>query len=54
MIVAGLGYLVDIFGTFLVPNYDVPIALVTFIGEILFALWLAIKGAKGIELQPTQ
>ncbi len=54
VIVAGLGYLVDIFGTFLFPNYDVPIAMFTFIGEILFALWLAVKGIKGIDVQRTQ
>ncbi|MEA2097184.1 MAG: DUF4386 domain-containing protein [Candidatus Cloacimonadota bacterium] len=46
LIIAGLGYLVDIFGKFILPNYVIEIAMFTFIGELLFMLWLLIKGGK--------
>jgi hypothetical protein len=46
LIIAGLGYLIDSFGTFLSPNYGLTISMFTFIGEVLFLLWLLIKGVK--------
>ena len=46
MIFASLGYLIDAFGKFLLPKYDATIAMFTFIGELLFMLWLLIKGVK--------
>ena len=49
LIIAGLGYLVDIFGKFILPNYDIEIAMFTFIGELLFMLWLLFKGGKTKE-----
>jgi hypothetical protein len=42
--VAGAGYLVDAFGTILLPDYGLTVSLVTFVGEALLIvrlLWLA-------------
>jgi hypothetical protein len=44
--VAGLGYLVDGFGTVLVPNYSINVAGFTFVGEAALMFWLLIKGAR--------
>jgi hypothetical protein len=52
LIIAGLGYLIDNFGKFLLPNYNITIAMFTFIGELLFMLWLLLKGAKIPEMKP--
>jgi hypothetical protein len=49
LVIASFGYLIDSFGRFLSPNYDVSITLVTFIGEMLLMLWLLWKGAKGFD-----
>jgi hypothetical protein len=46
LIVAGFGYLVDSFGKFLFHDYHLTISMFTFIGEVLFLLWLLIKGVK--------
>ena len=51
LIIAGLGYLIDSFGIFLLPNYEATISLVTFIGELLLMLWLLLKGAKIPEMK---
>jgi hypothetical protein len=54
VLVAGVGYLADAFGTILVPDYSLTIATFTFVGEavlIPFLLWNAVKGfpiAKGL------
>ena len=34
LVIAGIGYMVDSFGKFLVPNYNLTIAGFTFIGEV--------------------
>jgi hypothetical protein len=46
LIVAGIGYLIDNFGKFLFPNFDVIISMVTGLGELIFMFWLLIKGSK--------
>ena len=51
LIITSLGYLVDTFGKFLSPNYSVAVATFTFIGEVLFMLWLLLKGAKIPEMK---
>lgn len=47
--VAGAGYLIDSVGKFLLPNYNVTVAMYTFIGEVLLILWLLWKGVKGFD-----
>jgi Domain of unknown function (DUF4386) len=44
--IAGLGYLIDSFGKFLIPNYNISIAMFTFIGEFLLIFWLLWWGLK--------
>jgi hypothetical protein len=46
LVVAGIGYLVDGFGTVLVPNYSINIAQFTFVGEAALMFWLLIKGTR--------
>ena len=50
LIVASLGYLVDLLAQFLLPNYANIIEVVALtpasLGELLFLLWLLIKGTK--------
>ena len=41
--VAGLGYLIDAVGTFLVPNYSLNVAMLTFIGELVLMAWLLLQ-----------
>jgi hypothetical protein len=40
------GYLVQSFATFLLPDFQVNIALFTFWGEVFFPLWLLIRGVN--------
>ena len=53
VVIAGLGYLIDSFVIFLLPNYHITIAMFTFIGELLFMFWLLFKGYKisGLKLK---
>ena len=46
LIIAGLGYIVDGFGTVLIPDYSLDLAVFTFIGEVTLILWLLIRGRK--------
>ena len=41
--------MVDSFGKFLVPNYNLTIAGFTFIGEVLLIFWLLWKGIRGFD-----
>ena len=53
--IAGLGYLVDSFGLFLIPGYSISIGAYTFIGELVLIFWLLWKGIKGFpQLQETR
>ena len=45
LIIAGFGYLIDFVTFFFVPSFG-PIKMFTFIGELLFPLWLLIKGVN--------
>ena len=49
LVIAGLGYLADSIGKFLLPNYKASIAQFTFIGEVLLIFWLLWKGIKGFH-----
>jgi hypothetical protein len=43
LIIAGVGYVMDVATFFLLPSFDVTIGLFTWWGELLIALWLLIK-----------
>jgi hypothetical protein len=49
LVIAGVGYLADSIGKFLLPNYNTSIAQFTFIGEVLLIFWLLWKGIKGFD-----
>jgi len=44
LIIAGAGYVIGSFVRFLAPHYDISFIDYTSIGEMLFTLWLLIKG----------
>jgi hypothetical protein len=44
LVIAGMGYAADSFTLFLVPGYVAVAALFTFVGELVLALWLVIRG----------
>ena len=44
LIVAGCGYLVDSFMTFVFPGFSIKFSEFLFLGEVLIAFWLLIKG----------
>jgi hypothetical protein len=46
LIIAGVGYLIDFVVLSLFPTFDVTISTFTGYGEIIFALWLLIKGVN--------
>jgi hypothetical protein len=49
VVLAGVGYLADSFGTILVPDYTLTISVFTFLGEALLIVWLfklAIGGTR--------
>lgn len=52
LMVAGLGYLANGLKPFLYPNFNLDAAMFTFYGELVFMLWLLIRGSKIKE--PTQ
>jgi Domain of unknown function (DUF4386) len=48
---AGFGYLIDGFGTVLVPDYDATVAQFSFFGEVVLTAWLLVKGSRMTVIQ---
>jgi len=46
LILGSLGYLIDSFAFFLFPQLNLKVSQYTFVGELLIALWLFIKGVN--------
>ena len=46
LIISGLGYLMTSLKPFLFPNVNVDFAMYTFYGELIFMLWLLIRGSR--------
>ena len=46
LIVSCLGYLIDALKPFLFPAFNLGFIIITFFGELVFMLWLLIKGSK--------
>lgn len=44
LIIAGTGYLADMLRTFFFPSVNLDYVMITFFGELVFMLWLLIKG----------
>ena len=45
LIICGLGYFTDALKPFLFPNFNSGFLTITFFGELIFMLWLLIKGS---------
>ena len=52
LVLASAGYIVDGFGKTLSPDYNLNIAQLTFVGEVLLIFWLLWRGVKGFENTP--
>jgi hypothetical protein len=50
---AGLGYLVDVSLQLLAPSVSLRVSQFTFVGELLFPLWLLIRGVKQDPQHPS-
>jgi hypothetical protein len=46
LMIGCFGYLIDTFTYFVFPSLDVTVSEFTFIGELIFPLWLVTKGVK--------
>jgi hypothetical protein len=46
LVVSGVGYTVDGFGTLLDPAYSLALSTFTFVGEVAFIFWLLIRGSR--------
>jgi hypothetical protein len=46
LIIAGIGYLTTSLKPFLFPNYSLDFIMITYLGELIFAFWLLIKGSR--------
>ncbi len=44
LIIAGIGYLIDTLRTFFFPSVQMDYIMITYFGEVIFMLWLLIKG----------
>lgn len=50
LMVSGLGYILDTIGIFFFPGINRDLLMITFFGELIFMLWLLIKGWRVNEL----
>jgi len=51
LIIAGIGYVVGHLKVFLYPNLDTSFSMFTALGELVFILWLLIKGSRTKEVK---
>ncbi len=51
LVIAGLGYLVGHLKVFFYPNLDTSFSMFTALGELIFMIWLLIRGSRIKELQ---
>jgi len=51
LIIAGIGYVVGHLKVFLYPDLNTSFSMFTAMGELVFMLWLLIKGSRTKELQ---
>jgi hypothetical protein len=49
ILIAGCGYLIDFLINVFLPDSGLTVTQFTFIGELVFPLWLLIKGVKRVE-----
>ena len=51
LIIAGIGYVVGHLKVFLYPNINTSLSMFTALGELVFMLWLLIRGSRTKEFQ---
>jgi len=51
LLTAGLGYLITYSGNFLFPSVNTDFLMITFFGELVFMIWLLIKGGRNLSPQ---
>jgi len=52
LVLAGLGYVIHYLGPYLYPELDLRFLFVTFLGELVFPVWLLVRGWRIPEAQP--
>lgn len=50
IVLAGVGYVVDSIGAILMGDFPITVSLVTFIGELLLAVWLLVRGRRAVPV----
>jgi hypothetical protein len=46
LVIAGAGYVLDSLRPYLFPRADLGFLMITFFGEVVFMLWLLVRGWK--------
>lgn len=46
LVLAGIGYVVNSSGSFLFPTVNTDFLTITFVGELIFMVWLLVKGTR--------
>lgn len=54
LVIAGLGYLADAVGIWVVDGFSATVAQFTFVGEVVIIFWLLIRGARRSGTQPAR
>ena len=50
LFLSGIGYLLDTLGFFFFPGVDLSLLMITFLGELVFMVWLLVKGWRVQEV----
>ena len=50
LLLAGLGYFITYLGNFLFPNINTDLLTITFFGELIFMVWLLLKGGRNLPM----
>ena len=53
LIIAGVGYVATTLRPYLFPDISLDLAKYTFVGELIFMLWLLIRGSRIKQVRPT-
>ncbi len=54
LLLAGLGYLIDVSLQLLLPSVTLRVSAFTFIGEVVFPVWLLVRGAQAAVGPPSE
>ena len=51
LIIAGFGYIITSMGNFLFPDINTDLVMITFFGELIFMVWLLVRGGRTHKLK---